>query len=78
MIAICPPFCQNDHSREPADVHAGQIVLSANAELIITDTPAGRTLDLIGEPSTIAAEGAISLSPAAAAVLASVLTDLAA
>jgi hypothetical protein len=70
----CPDWCSNDHDTEPADCHAGRIVLSINTELIVTDTPAGLGIDIIGEPGAF--EGSVSLGPGAITHLTGVLARL--
>lgn len=76
--AQCPqPWCQLDHAAEPPTHHAGRIVLSADAELLVSDTPgAGLRFELIAEPGATA-ETAVTFGPGTAVHLAGVLARVA-
>ena len=72
----CPTWCQQDHTTEPADHHAGRIQAAPGVEVIASVTPAhGVTVDILGEPSTIG-EGGVIMSLASALGLSAVLRQL--
>lgn len=75
--ATCPSWCDLDHSREPADTHAGAIRLGpeiSGLDIILTQLPGEEGTSVVLAPvgSTDSAEG-ISLDADMTADLARVL-----